>query len=82
MSTGTHTVSPEAYLSSSHYEPDAEYVDGIIEKRAVGELDHAAGKMPSFPGFVFIHASGTSASTRNCASRSPRRAFACLMRLF
>lgn len=42
MSRATQTVSPEAYLSSSHYEPDAEYVDGVIEQRAVGELDHAA----------------------------------------
>ena len=30
----------EVYLRSS-YEPDAEYVDGEIEERAVGEYDHA-----------------------------------------
>ncbi len=27
------------------YEPDAEYVDGMIEERAVGERDHAAWQM-------------------------------------
>ena len=42
MSTAIQTVSPETYLSSSHYEPDAEFVDGVIEQRAVSELDHAA----------------------------------------
>lgn len=31
----------EVYLHSS-YEPDAEYVDGEIEKRPMGEYDHAA----------------------------------------
>ena len=32
----------EVYLRSSEYEPDAEYVDGRIEERPVGEFDHAA----------------------------------------
>ncbi|AXC14512.1 hypothetical protein ACPOL_5260 [Acidisarcina polymorpha] len=40
MSTATR-VPVEVYLRSS-YEPDAEYVDGEIEERAVGEVDHAA----------------------------------------
>src|SRR5579862_3356027 len=40
MSTSTH-VPIEVYLRSS-YEPDAEYVDGEIEERPVGERDHAA----------------------------------------
>jgi Uma2 family endonuclease len=40
MATTTH-VPVEVYLRSS-YEPDAEYVDGLIEERAVGEYDHAA----------------------------------------
>ncbi|MFT4114329.1 Uma2 family endonuclease [Silvibacterium sp.] len=31
----------EVYLRSS-YEPDAEYVDGEIEERAVGEYDHSS----------------------------------------
>jgi Uma2 family endonuclease len=34
-----HYVPVEVYLRSS-YEPDAEYVDGEIEERAVGEFDH------------------------------------------
>ena len=35
------TTTIDAYLRSS-FEPDAEYVDGEIRERAVGELDHAA----------------------------------------
>ena len=40
MATATR-VSVEVYLRSS-YEPDAEYVDGEIEERPVGENDHSA----------------------------------------
>jgi Uma2 family endonuclease len=40
MATTTH-VPVEVYLRSS-YEPDAEYVDGKIEERPMGELDHAS----------------------------------------
>jgi len=40
MATSTH-VPIEVYLRSS-YEPDAEYVDGEIEERPMGERDHAA----------------------------------------
>ena len=40
MATAIH-VPVEEYLRSS-YEPDAEYVDGEVEERAVGEVDHAA----------------------------------------
>src|SRR5271156_5464389 len=32
----------EVYLRSSGYEPDAEYVDGEIEERPMGEFDHNA----------------------------------------
>ena len=41
------TIAPvplEVYLRSS-YEPDAEYVDGEIEERPLGEHDHAAWQM-------------------------------------
>ncbi len=41
MATAAHHVPLELYLHSS-YEPDAEYVDGEIEERAVGEFDHAS----------------------------------------
>ncbi len=34
-------MSIEAYLSAD-FEPDAEYVDGVIEERALGEFDHAS----------------------------------------
>jgi Uma2 family endonuclease len=40
MATTTH-VPVEVYLRSS-YEPDAEYVDGQIEKRPMAEFDHAS----------------------------------------
>lgn len=40
MATTTR-VPLEVYLRSS-YEPDAEYVDGEIEERPVGEYDHAS----------------------------------------
>lgn len=37
-------VTVEEYLNSS-FDPDAEYVDGQIEERAVGENDHSAWQM-------------------------------------
>jgi Uma2 family endonuclease len=40
MATTTR-VPVEVYLRSS-YEPDAEYVDGEIEKRPMGEFDHSS----------------------------------------
>jgi Uma2 family endonuclease len=40
MATTTH-VPVEVYLRSE-YEPDAEYVDGVIQERPVGEDDHSA----------------------------------------
>ena len=40
MATATH-ISLEQYLKTA-YEPDAEYVDGGIEERNVGEYDHNA----------------------------------------
>ncbi|MBV8114645.1 MAG: Uma2 family endonuclease [Silvibacterium sp.] len=41
MATAAAHVPVEVYLRSS-FEPDAEYVDGAIQERSVGELDHAA----------------------------------------
>ena len=43
MATTTH-VPVEVYLRSS-YEPDAEYVDGKIEERPMGEFDHASWQL-------------------------------------
>src|ERR1035441_5420489 len=40
MATTTR-IPVELYLRSSEWEPDAEYVDGEIEERPVGEYDHA-----------------------------------------
>src|ERR1700722_139841 len=43
METATQPVHipPDLYLKSS-FEPDAEYVDGVIEERPVGEYDHSS----------------------------------------
>jgi hypothetical protein len=41
MATAASYIPVEVYLRSS-FEPDAEYVDGEIQERSVGELDHAA----------------------------------------
>lgn len=41
MATAAQYVPVDVYLRSS-FEPDAEYVDGEIQERAAGELDHAA----------------------------------------
>ena len=35
----TAQISLETYLTTS-YEPDADYVDGVLEDRNVGEYDH------------------------------------------
>jgi Uma2 family endonuclease len=40
MATATNYVPVEVYLRSD-FEPDAEYVDGVIEERPMGEFDHA-----------------------------------------
>jgi len=39
MATGA-LVSVEEYLSTS-YDPDCDYVDGVVEERNLGEFDHA-----------------------------------------
>jgi Uma2 family endonuclease len=43
MATGA-LVSVQEYLTTS-YDPDCDYVDGIIEERNVGEFDHASLQM-------------------------------------
>src|SRR5258708_40058789 len=50
MATTTH-VPVEVYLRSS-YEPDAEYVDGKIEERPMGEFDHAAWQLAILKWFL------------------------------
>jgi len=52
VSTATF-VPVETYLRSS-YEPDAEYVDGEIEERAVGEFDHASWQA-AIQRWFFLH---------------------------
>jgi Uma2 family endonuclease len=50
MSTATH-VPVEVYLRSC-YEPDAEYVDGEIEERPMGENDHSAWQLAILKWFL------------------------------
>ena len=50
MATTTH-VPVEVYLRSS-YEPDAEYVDGKIEERPMGEFDHASWQLAILRWFL------------------------------
>jgi Uma2 family endonuclease len=50
MATTTH-VPVEVYLRSS-YEPDAEYVDGAIEERPMGENDHSAWQLAILKWFL------------------------------
>ncbi len=41
MATATHLpISVSEYLHTS-YQPDCDYVDGVVEERNLGELDHA-----------------------------------------
>jgi Uma2 family endonuclease len=41
MATAVH-VPVEVYLRTLDYEPDCEYVDGVIEERPMGQFDHAS----------------------------------------
>jgi Uma2 family endonuclease len=50
MVTAT-TVPLEVYLCSS-YEPDADYVDGVIEERLMGEYDHSAWQLAVLAYFL------------------------------
>jgi Uma2 family endonuclease len=50
MATTIH-VPVEVYLRSS-YEPDAEYVDGMIEERPTGEFDHASWQLAIVKWFL------------------------------
>ena len=45
------TTRVPVYLQSS-YEPDAEYVDGQIEKRPMGEFDHASWQLAILKWFL------------------------------
>jgi hypothetical protein len=54
----TH-VPLEVYLSSS-WEPDAEYVNGVIEERPMGEWSHADWQAAILEYFRSRDSSGTS----------------------
>jgi Uma2 family endonuclease len=52
MATAAPVISVEEYLSET-YEPDCDYVDGHLEERNVGELDHSWLQMALI---VYFHA--------------------------
>jgi hypothetical protein len=58
-------MSEEEYLRTA-YEPDAEFVDGVIEKRNMGDEAHSAWQMALYDYFS-LHA--------HAASVSPGRSF-------
>jgi hypothetical protein len=72
MATTTR-VPVEVYLCSS-YEPDAEYVDGLIEERPMGKTTTLHGKTLFVPGSGNTAKNGTCVSGRTCVSRSLQRA--------
>ena len=43
----------ELYLRTGDYEPDAEYVDGEIELRSLGQYDHAAWQKAILAWFIW-----------------------------
>ncbi len=42
MATPAIRMSEEEYLKTTSFEPDAEYIDGVIEERPMGEDQHSA----------------------------------------
>jgi len=59
----------EVYLRTSDFEPDAEYVDGVIEERPLGEYDHSSWSTQLNFGLRNMRGSGRCACGRSCASR-------------
>jgi hypothetical protein len=58
----------EVYLSTS-WEPDAEYIDGVVEERPIGEYDHSSCSMRSSFGFPSTRRNGTTVFDRSCVFR-------------
>ena len=64
MATAVH-VPVEVYLRTLDYEPDCEYVDGVIEERPQGEYDHASWQQAIQCGFRSMPSSGTCGYVRS-----------------
>ena len=71
----TTPISVEEYLYTA-YEPDAEYVDGVIEERPMGDDGHGVRQvvLAAFP--TGIAANRASACAPSCGRRSPSAATA------
>ncbi len=61
--TAVPSLSVEEYLRSS-YEPDAEYVDGVIEERPMGENQHSAWQI-ALGSFFHVRARGWGIRVRS-----------------
>jgi len=53
MAAAATQISLDTYLTTS-YEPDVDYVDGVLEDRNVGEYDHQAAQMAILLWF-YVH---------------------------
>ena len=76
MATATPLpISTSEYLRTS-YRPDCDYVDGVIEERNLGELDHAACNEACSSGLLSMSEICASSLTRSSAFRHRRPVFA------
>ena len=70
-------VSVEEYLHTS-YSPDVDYVDGLLEERNVGEIDHSWVQKALLLALTRQEADGKFFA-RNCGCRSRHAHFAFLI---
>ena len=75
MATGT-LASVNEYLSTS-YDPDCEYLDGVILERNVGERDQLYLQEPAFAWSIIAARNCALPSSRNNVCKSRRRGSAC-----
>ena len=75
MTTGT-LIFLEEYLAST-YEPDCDYVDGHLEERNLGELNHSELQMRVGSYLLTQYGKEVSAFTPSCAYRSTRASSVC-----
>ncbi len=70
MGTAMHavTISAEEYLRTD-FEPDADFVDGLIEERPMGEYNHSSWQEALLAWFGSTRGSGIFALGPNYASR-------------
>ena len=65
----TPALIPVEHYLRSDYEPDAEYVDGEIEQRPIGEYDHSTWQQAIEQWFFNTQKSGNSGYVVNYGSK-------------